>query len=748
MRTATDPALARGPASTSAPRTAAPRAVTPPPPLALDAPAARLLRRSSAKTLLRWIGASTGALEPIARLLEPEQRSYTGIGLSGRIFLGATGLLIVTLGVAIGVASWQARRAAEEKIAGDLRAVPAIYGGYLDAQIAARRGQLRSLADQPGSKALLAETLLDAATLHGASADLAKSLGARLAFLFDDHGALLARSDQPDGAEMGRSFAEISWVRTPLDTRDSTTAFIVDVRTSPGLYLVSSAPVVQGRDREARLNGVIVGAFEMNRDRARELALVTGGDVAFLASVGPRDSAPRIRIVAATGTLVDAWLTDVRREHATFDQTVFVEGRPYGPFEFVTATDRYIGTALPIRSGGDEPIGAVVFARSKTAELAAFMAVRRSLLLSGLVVMIAALPLSLVVARRIARPIRQLAHGAEQIGRGQLDVTLPPAVAGEVGSLTRAFEGMVAELREKAALEQALANLQAGHTPAPIVVASSSTTSEFAQGMVFANRYQIVSLLGEGGMGTVYRAHDRELDDDVAMKCLRPELGSAETTASILKEEIKLARMITHVNVVRVYDVGESAGRRFFTMEYVRGQTLHELIDRGGAMAVTPALQIAKQVCRGLAAVHKAGIVHGDLKPQNVMVLPNGVAKLMDFGVARVRSQTAVSPSAAGTPLYMSPEQARGAELDERSDIYAAGVLMFELFTGRPPFMSADVLEIVRMHQHDRPPNPRLLRPDLPEALGRIILACLEKSHLQRPATASDLERLLIRVRP
>jgi eukaryotic-like serine/threonine-protein kinase len=120
----------------------------------------------------------------------------------------------------------------------------------------------------------------------------------------------------------------------------------------------------------------------------------------------------------------------------------------------------------------------------------------------------------------------------------------------------------------------------------------------------------------------------------------------------------------------------------------------------------------------------------------------------MDFGVARVRSQTAASPSAAGTPLYMSPEQARGAELDERSDIYAAGVLMFELFTGRPPFTSPDLLEVLRMHQHDRPPNPRLLRPDLPEALGRIILACLEKSHLQRPATASDLDRLLMRVRP
>jgi serine/threonine protein kinase/HAMP domain-containing protein len=355
------------------------------------------------------------------------------------------------------------------------------------------------------------------------------------------------------------------------------------------------------------------------------------------------------------------------------------------------------------------------------------------------------MPLSLLVARRISRPIRQLAEGAEQIGRGQLDVTLPPARGGEVGALTRAFEGMVAELRAKAQLEEALAEYQSAADTAPATLFAPDAGEALRPGLLFANRYEILAQVGEGGMGAVFRAHDRELDDEVALKCLRVNTDRPDGPSS-LKEEIKLARMITHVNVVRVYDVGDSAGRRFFTMEYVRGQTLRELMDRGGRMGLTPALQVAKQVCRGLAAVHKAGIIHGDLKPQNVMVLPNGVAKLMDFGVARVRSQTAEGPI-AGTPLYMSPEQTRGAELDDRSDIYAAGVLMFELFTGRAPFRSQSVEEILRMHQHERPPNPRLLREDVPEVLSRIILACLEKSRLQRPATASDLDRLLMRVR-
>ena len=630
--------------------------------------------------------------------------------------------------------------------------MPGVFAGYIDAQTSARRGQVESVAAQPGSKALLAESGIDAATLHDSSSELAKSLDARIAFLFDFQGGLLSRSDQPDGLEAGRSFAEIPWVRTPIEEQTTASAFIVDVRTTPGLYLVTAAPVVQGAGAEARVNGAIAAAHELNDAKARELARVTGADIAFLANFGPRDAAPSVQPVAASERLSSGsgqWLEEMRRANPEIEARVYTQGKPYGPFEFVApgdAGDRFIGTLLPIVSSSGEPIAAVLLARSKTAELAAFHSLRRSLLIAGLLVLLASMPLSLFVARRISQPIRQLAEGAEQIGRGQLDVTLPPAQGGEVGALTRAFEGMVAELRAKAQLEAVLAEYQAEADAAhATTMFTAEADEEVRPGVLFASRYEILAQVGQGGMGSVFRAHDRELDDEVALKCLRVNSDGPDGPSS-LKEEIKLARMVTHVNVVRVYDVGDSAGQRFFTMEYVRGQTLRELMDRGGLISLTPALQIAKQVCRGLAAVHKAGIIHGDLKPQNVMVLPNGVAKLMDFGVARVRSQTAESPI-AGTPLYMSPEQTRGAELDDRSDIYAAGVLMFELFTGRPPFESNDVAEILRMHQHDRPPNPRLLRADLPEVLGRIILACLDKARLQRPATASDLDRLLMRVR-
>jgi serine/threonine protein kinase len=201
---------------------------------------------------------------------------------------------------------------------------------------------------------------------------------------------------------------------------------------------------------------------------------------------------------------------------------------------------------------------------------------------------------------------------------------------------------------------------------------------------------------------------------------------------------------------VRVHDFGDWAGRNFLTMEYVAGTTLRELLSQRGAFELAPGLQIAKQLCRGLTAVHRAGIIHRDLTPRNVMVMWSGVAKLMDFGVARARAAqggASYSTSVGGTPWYLSPEQARGAELDERSDLYSVGVVMFELFTGRVPFAADSEAELLRMHLTHPPPDPRRMRIGMPALLADVILACLSKSRLERPSSAADVERQLMRVR-
>jgi serine/threonine-protein kinase len=184
-------------------------------------------------------------------------------------------------------------------------------------------------------------------------------------------------------------------------------------------------------------------------------------------------------------------------------------------------------------------------------------------------------------------------------------------------------------------------------------------------------------------------------------------------------------------------------------MEYAPGTTLREVIDQRGAVSLAPGLRIAKQLCRGLAAVHEAGILHRDVKPPNIMVLPNGVVKLMDFGIAR--PSEGIDPASelgqtVGTPYYMSPEQARGLALDERSDVYAVGVVLYELFTGTRPIEGRDPIEVMKAHVAASPPPPASLRPDLPELLDRIVMSCLAKSPERRPPSANDLYGALMRV--
>jgi serine/threonine-protein kinase len=183
-------------------------------------------------------------------------------------------------------------------------------------------------------------------------------------------------------------------------------------------------------------------------------------------------------------------------------------------------------------------------------------------------------------------------------------------------------------------------------------------------------------------------------------------------------------------------------------MEYVPGTMLKEVIDRKGRVALAPGLQIAKQLCRGLGAVHEAGIIHRDIKPHNVMVLPSGVVKLMDFGIARSEegADLTADGQTVGTPYYMSPEQARGERLDPRSDLYSVGVVLYELFTGQRPIEGKDPLDVMRKHITVDPRRPRDLRSDIPELLERIILACLAKDPMRRPPTANDLHGALQRV--
>jgi serine/threonine protein kinase len=250
-------------------------------------------------------------------------------------------------------------------------------------------------------------------------------------------------------------------------------------------------------------------------------------------------------------------------------------------------------------------------------------------------------------------------------------------------------------------------------------------------------------------MGVVYRAYDRELQEAVAIKTLRPESLAGDGIAlERFKQEIRLARKIAHRNVVRTYDLGEVNGTYYLTMEYVEGTSLKQLIGVRGQLPVPVTLTIGKQLCRALEVAHEQGIIHRDIKPQNIVVEPNGFLKVMDFGIARLASRAkdqglTLEGMSIGTPDYMSPEQLSGMELDARSDLYSAGVVLFECVTGRVPFEADTMYALIAKQLEEAPPDPRRLNADVPESLARVIQKAMAKEPAERFQTAAEMHDAL-----
>jgi predicted Ser/Thr protein kinase len=252
-------------------------------------------------------------------------------------------------------------------------------------------------------------------------------------------------------------------------------------------------------------------------------------------------------------------------------------------------------------------------------------------------------------------------------------------------------------------------------------------------------RYRIVSLLGRGGMGEVYRADDLKLGQAVALKFFPLALEGRRDYLERLLHEARVARQVSHPNVCRVYDVGEWQNRQFISMEYIDGESLASLIARIGHLPLQKAVDVARQLCAGLEATHRLGILHCDLKPSNVMLDGRGQVRITDFGVAVVARQLRGHAAFAGTPAYMAPEQLDGREATARSDVYALGLILYELFTGRPAFHATTIEELRRVRLESSAPSPSGLVEGLDPAIERIILRCLEKDPALRPASARDV---------
>lgn len=271
---------------------------------------------------------------------------------------------------------------------------------------------------------------------------------------------------------------------------------------------------------------------------------------------------------------------------------------------------------------------------------------------------------------------------------------------------------------------------------------------ELTRGTIFADRYEIIEELGKGGMGRVYRVEDTKLKQEVALKLIKPEIAKDKKTIERFRNELKLARNIRHKNVCGMFDLGEEAGTHFITMEYISGEDLKSFIHRSGQLAVGTSVRIAKQVCEGLSEAHKLGVVHRDLKSNNIMIDKAGNARIMDFGIARSLESKSITGAGVmiGTPEYMSPEQVEGKGVDQRSDIYSLGVILYEMMTGRVPFEGDTALSIAMKHKGEAPKDPKEYNTQIPDDLSKLILKCLEKEKEDRYQDAEEVKSELANI--
>ncbi|HEX6639916.1 MAG TPA: protein kinase, partial [Thermoanaerobaculia bacterium] len=858
-------------------------------------------------------------------------------------------LIVIVVGIAVGITIQRANEVANETVSASINGAANLFG-ELEAQRLARvRLPTELLGSDPNFVALVqlafaggetaeavpltttttapapapeavppAAPAVDLASIVDQIEQRRQSFGSDLVMLLDDEGRLIARTDVPVTATppMTDLYSSTSLVQSIVeDAGVSSTAGVLLLEGK--LYHAAVAPVGTGA-RNVRI-GYLVNAVSIDDKFANRIAESTRAGVVF----SPKGETTSIRSSNAP-SVMPKQVALGQTQTETVDQS------------------EYILTSKPLLAGRD-PVGTAIFLRSKDRELAPFREIEKSLLIGGGIALLLAFLLSWLIAKRVTRPIEQLAGIAQAVTAGDYSVGPDVTRNDEVGILGRSFGKMINSLRDKAELEELyaamaekseeaaavarpteaarldegtvlvtdlrglpatvgegdaasviatveramrlqeaevarqdgevrevnghrlisvfrgergiihairaaraineelasqlgpammslgvgiatgefvsgsvslkadsglaivgnaplLALLFAWHAPngyayvsyetaeaaggevlttatreevrlkwlpnpLPVaalplisvttgmmrslgantstmatirmsatqagVTAPASPQADLALGHLFANRYQIESVLGRGGMGVVYKATDTQLDETVAIKTLPGDVMTrSPEDLERFKREIRLARRITHRNVLRTYDYGEAEGVYFISMEFVRGYTLSELLDEAEQrqMPTRAAVGITRQICRGLQAAHEQGIIHRDIKPQNVLVDAKGEAKLMDFGIARM-AETMEGVTQAGlivgTPHYMSPEQVQGKQLDARSDVYSMGVLIYEMLVGRRPFESSSLTGVLTAHITEAPKPPIDLRADIGGAMNAIVLRCL-----------------------
>ena len=664
-------------------------------------------------------------------------------GLTAKIFLASTLLVVAVLGVTFGLTSIQANRTADASIHRALLATRRAVDDYLAARTRTLSRASTVATDVPQYRQRLLNQRDRAEALDQAD-DVRGLIGAAWVLVTNSEGVLIARTDYREQYDRDLSVAPL--VANALSGDQTSGAWLDDVQ---GTMFIAIGTPLRDRPTAAPL-GALVATYQIDDSLAQAIRQTTNSDVVFFSL----DTLNRPVVVGSTVPAQE--IGPVLRDAVRAESLAADTGGAGMALVASMGGQHLIGLAGAIRSPGGDVRGGFVALRSREAELAAFNALRRTMFFAIGLGIVLALVFAFVQARQISGPVRRLALATRQVQDGDYSVNIDVKSKDEIGVLSQAFKSLVEDLKEKAALVDYMMAASGAAATQPLAsvptVIRDAAGGQMRPGAVFAGRYEVKEILGAGGMGVVYRAFDRELQEPVAIKTLRPEAMAGGTVAlDRFKQEIRLARRIAHRNVVRTYDLGEVNGTYYLTMEYVEGTSLKQLIASRGRLPVAVTLTVGKQLCRALEVAHAEGIIHRDIKPQNMVVDPSGFLKVMDFGIARLANPPkgkglTEAGISIGTPDYMSPEQLSGADLDPRSDLYSAGVVLFECLTGRVPFEADTTWALVAKHLEEEPPNPRTLNADVPEALAIVILKAMAKDREKRFPTAAEMFDALARI--
>jgi eukaryotic-like serine/threonine-protein kinase len=670
-------------------------------------------------------------------------------GLTWRIFLGAAGVVAAVLIGTLLLAAASVRSTAGRELDRSLDRTRQLVVTFLEgdrrslaqsATVFAQNPHFRALLENPAPGDVLDQSL-----------EAAHLLDATFVQITNAEGVRLGRSDDPQA--QAANLAGSPLIAGAL-RGDAQSGF--GVTGDSALFQAVAVPIAGAGPGVVR--GALMAARTIDSSLASAVKRSTASEVIFFSL----DSSGRARIAASTlapsaelSRFVAEYGTAVTRRMGADSEADSERAAP--PRTAVAlGGEPYLGQGGALLSAGGTPLGGFVVLRARAIELAAFRDLGVRIALAGLAGLLLAGVFSYLVAQRISRPVRALVAAAQRAADGDYAMPIETRGSDEIGRLAEAFRVLLGDLREKHALVELLQEREAhrGQSSAlatagggRVVAAGPPPGDGFTAGRTFAGRYDILAPIGQGGMGVVYKARDRDLDDVVALKLVRPELLAIDPTAlERFKDEVRLARRISHRNVARTHDFGEAEGVYYVTMEFVAGTPLKELIRTRGRLPVSATVSVGKQLCRALEAAHEQGIIHRDIKPANIMVAAEGLVKLMDFGIARPverdkgRTKTGL---VIGTPDYMAPEQLLGEPLDGRADLYAVGVVLYECLTGRRPHDADSPMALVGLKLAQDPVPAHEVAPEVPVALSRIVMRVLARDRDVRPQTAAALHEEL-----